>query len=238
MQAYRLLDILLPKARKRSASRPARCAAAATSAGWANMPNGRRGAAAWRSSPRSIPTAAAGDVAPPGGTEGRISTNPLCLGASDAGDPLVLDIGTSVVAEGKVRVAFKKVKQVPDGWLLDDQGKPTNDPGDLYNEPRGTILPFGGPQAYKGFGLGLLLDVLAGGLSGGHCSRPRRAVPGLGNAVVFILFDTSPLRRQRALLKETGNLANFVRGTPTRGRRRIDHAAGRSGTVEQTETAS
>ncbi|HEY8505072.1 MAG TPA: Ldh family oxidoreductase, partial [Gemmataceae bacterium] len=93
-------------------------------------------------------------VAPPGGTEGRISTNPLCVGAPTPGDPLVLDIGTSVCAEGKVRVAFQKGEPVPPGWLLDAAGRPTTDPGVLYNEPRGTILPIGGAQAYKGFGLG------------------------------------------------------------------------------------
>src|SRR5581483_6893819 len=73
-------------------------------------------------------------VAPPGGTEGRISTNPLCLGAPTAGAPVVLDIGTSVCAEGKVRVHFNKRQPVPEGWLLDSQGQPTTDPGVLYKE--------------------------------------------------------------------------------------------------------
>ena len=45
------------------------------------------------------------------------------------------------------------------------EGRPTTDPGVLYRDPRGTILPLGGPQAYKGFGLGLMLDVLCGGLT-------------------------------------------------------------------------
>jgi len=71
-------------------------------------------------------------VAPPGGTESRIGTNPLCLGAPTATDPLVLDIGTSVVAEGKVRVAYNKQVPAPEGWLLDEQGRPTTDPGVLY----------------------------------------------------------------------------------------------------------
>src|SRR5262249_28811393 len=61
-------------------------------------------------------------VAPPGGSEGRISTNPLCIGVPTGADPIVLDIGTSVCAEGKVRVAFNKGEKVPEGWLLDAQG--------------------------------------------------------------------------------------------------------------------
>src|SRR5439155_17451419 len=117
-------------------------------------------------------------VAPPGGTAGRIGTNPLCLAVpAGEGPPVVLDIGTSVCAEGKVRVAFNKGVPAPEGWLLDAAGQPTTDPGVLYREPRGTILPLGGNQAYKGFGLGLLLDMLAGGLSGAPCSRPAIGPP-------------------------------------------------------------
>src|SRR5262245_28621463 len=83
-------------------------------------------------------------VAPPGGIDARIGTNPLCLAVPTDGEPIVLDIGTSVCAEGKVRVAYNKGQRVPDGWLLDAQGRPTTDPGVLYREPRGSILPLGG----------------------------------------------------------------------------------------------
>src|SRR5688500_12534598 len=117
-------------------------------------------------------------VVPPGGTAGRISTNPICFGIPTTGEPVVLDFGTSVVAEGKVRVHFQKGEPVPDGWLVDHAGRPTTDPAVLYTDPRGSILPFGGPQSYKGFGLGLVLDLLAGGLSGGRCSHPEAPLPG------------------------------------------------------------
>src|SRR5439155_22247256 len=129
-------------------------------------------------------------VARPGGTQGRLSTNPLCIGAPTDGPPLVLDIGTSVCAEGKVRVCYQNGERVPEGWLLDAEGRPTTDPSVLYTEPRGTILPLGGAQAYKGFGLSLLLDALAGGLSGGDCSRPGAPWPA-GNTVLFVLLDTA-----------------------------------------------
>jgi uncharacterized oxidoreductase len=153
-------------------------------------------------------------VAPPGGTEGRLSTNPLCIGAPTPDAPLVLDIGTSVCAEGKVRVAFQKGEPVPEGWLLDSAGRPTTDPGVLYKEPRGTILPLGGAQAYKGFGLSLLLDALAGGLSGGDCSRPGAPWPA-GNTVLFILLDTARFGGREHFLAETGILTAFVRSCPT-----------------------
>src|SRR5262245_11670037 len=152
-------------------------------------------------------------VAPPGGAEGRISTNPICIGAPTTSAPLILDFGTSVVSEGKVRVAHQKGEQVPQGWLLDAHGRSTTNPGVLYSEPRGTLLPLGGAQAYKGFGLGLMLDVLAGGLSGGMCSQPG-AVVGAGNAVMFIVLDVRRFGGVDHFLKEAGGLAGFVRECP------------------------
>jgi uncharacterized oxidoreductase len=152
-------------------------------------------------------------VAPPGGKEPRIGTNPLCLGAPTVGDPVVLDIGTSVAAEGKVRVCFNKGQKAPDGWLLDPEGKPTNDPGVLYREPRGSILPLGGSQAYKGFGIGLLLDMFVGGLTGAPCSTP--GLPNMSaNAVLFIVLYISQFAGPDHFLKEVTNLAENIRACP------------------------
>ena len=96
-------------------------------------------------------------VAPPGGLEPRLGTNPLCVGVPTDAAPTVLDFGTSVAAEGKVRVHyFNGKKPVPEGWLLDHAGQPTTDPSVLYEAPTGSILPMGGSQAYKGFGLALV----------------------------------------------------------------------------------
>jgi uncharacterized oxidoreductase len=152
-------------------------------------------------------------VAPPGGTESRIGTNPLCLGAPTPGDPVILDIGTSVCAEGKVRVLFNKGLPAPPGWLLDERGRPTTDPGVLYREPRGTILPLGGAQAYKGFGIGLLLDMFVGGLSGAPCSNP--AAPNLSaNAVFFLVLDVDHFAGAEHFLREVSGLAALVRDCP------------------------
>jgi hydroxycarboxylate dehydrogenase B len=152
-------------------------------------------------------------VAPPGGKEARIGTNPLCIGAPTNSDPIVVDIGTSVVAEGKVRVAFNKGQPVPEGWLLDPDGKPTTDPGVLYKEPRGSILPLGGSQAYKGFGIGLVLDMLVGGLSGAPCSTP--GAPNMsGNAVFFLVLDIEQFAGAEHFLKEVSGLAASVKACP------------------------
>ena len=211
VQAHRLLDRLLDKARSLGV-------AAGTLSRCGHI--GRLGEYAERAAAEQMVLIATVNshgfgrrVAPPGGTEGRISTNPLCIGAPTAVDPIILDIGTSVCAEGKVRVAFQKGEPVPAGWLQDAQGRPTTDPGVLYREPPGTILPLGGDQAYKGFGLGLILDALAGGLSKGHCSRADVNVPA-GNAVVFILLSIRRFGGQEHFLNEASLLANFVRGCP------------------------
>lgn len=153
-------------------------------------------------------------VAPPGGTQGRISTNPICFGSPTPDQPLVLDFSTSVCAEGKVRVAHQKGSPVPTGWIQNSRGEPTTNPGDLYADPPGSILPFGGEQPYKGFGLGLMLDALAGGLSGGECSRPDRPMPGMANCVVFVLWNTALFGGSEMFLQTVGGLADFVRNTP------------------------
>ena len=153
-------------------------------------------------------------VAPPGGTEGRISTNPICLGAPTSADPVVLDFGTSVVAEGKVRVNFQRKEPAPDGWLIDSAGRPTTDPGVLYVEPRGSILPFGGAQTYKGFGLGLLLDLLCGGLSGGPCSNPTFPIAGRGNTALFVVFNPALFGGVEHFIQQTDGLTDYVRSCP------------------------
>jgi uncharacterized oxidoreductase len=154
-------------------------------------------------------------VAPPGGVEPRLGTNPLCIAAptNQAQEPIVLDFGTSVVAEGKVRVHQISNRPTPDGWLLDNHGRPTNDPALLYTHPPGSILPMGGQQAYKGFGLALVLDLVTGGLSGGR-SCHADALPSRGNNVVFIAFDPAHFVTTAAFKHNASELANYVRTTP------------------------
>lgn len=153
-------------------------------------------------------------VVPPGGTQGRISTNPICLGVPTTGAPVILDFGTSVAAEGKVRSHYQKNEPVPEGWLVDHAGQPTTNPAVLYTDPRGSLLPFGGAQTYKGFGLGLLLDLLAGGLSGGRCSNPGDPLAGIGNALVFAVFDPTAFGGVDHLLRQADDLTRYVRDCP------------------------
>lgn len=108
-----------------------------------------------------------------GGAHRRGGTNPLMI-AMPSGDPdapFVLDMATSVVAEGKLKVAVNAGKRVPDGWIVDGDGKPSNEPRDFYgtgeNAKQGALLPVGGPiGGYKGFGLNIAVEALSGILAG------------------------------------------------------------------------
>ncbi len=104
-------------------------------------------------------------AAPFGGTQRRLSANPIAAGVPVSnGPPIILDISTCMIAEGKIKVAFNKGVTVPDGCILDGEGRPTNDPNVFYASPPGAILPFGG---HKGYSLSVIADVLAGALTGG-----------------------------------------------------------------------
>ncbi len=111
-------------------------------------------------------------VSPFGGIERRMATNPICIGYPVAGrDPLVVDMTTSSVAEGKLRVAHAAGTPIPEGWILDKHGNPTTDPGDYYDG--GALQTMG---AHKGYGLSLAIDLLAGALTGGRTAGPDETV--------------------------------------------------------------
>jgi LDH2 family malate/lactate/ureidoglycolate dehydrogenase len=104
---------------------------------------------------------AAPSMAPWGGTSPMLGSNPICVAVPTGGDvDIVLDMASSVVARGKIRLAASKGEAIPVGWALDTQGLPTEDPAAAM---KGTLLPIGGP---KGYGLALVVDILAGVLTG------------------------------------------------------------------------
>lgn len=157
---------------------------------------------------------AARRVAPVGGTAPRLGTNPLAFGVPHEDGPLILDFGTSATAEGKVRVKKIAGQTCPDGWLLDSTGQPTNDPNSLYADPPGTIRPMGGDQAYKGFGLALMIEIFAGALTGGVTIR-ERPINQLGNCVFMLAVDPGQLCGRQHFASELGQLVHFVRDCPT-----------------------
>lgn len=178
-------------------------------------------------------------VAPPGGLEARISTNPLGLAVPTSGEPLVLDLSTSVVANGKVRAKLLAGEPCPPGWLQDANGNPTTDPAARFRENDGTLLPLGGEgHGYKGFGLGLLLDVLIGGLSGGSC--PPAAPDEIGtNNVLMVLWDSARFAGTSHFLGEADKLIDYVRWTPRKpGVDQITLPGDRSSAIRRERLAS
>src|SRR6201998_1834892 len=89
-------------------------------------------------------------VAPWRGTDARFSTNPVCIAipGPEANRAVILDMATSVVAMGKVRVARNKGEQMKAGILIDGEGRPTTDPGAMYRQPRGAVIAFGEQKGY------------------------------------------------------------------------------------------
>lgn len=106
-------------------------------------------------------------VAPFGGAQGRLGTNPLSFAAPTGGRPVLLDFSTSMAPEGRVRHFRQLGLTLPEPWLVDRDGRPSRDPADLYDhagDRAGAILPFGGTQGYKGYGLALMVGILASAL--------------------------------------------------------------------------
>ena len=113
-------------------------------------------------------------IAPFGGIDGRLSTNPIAFAAPRRNaNPILVDMTTSVVAEGKIRLAINQGVKVPEGWLIDGYGAPTTEPNDFKDDPPGAILPLGGDAGHKGYGLSIMVELLGGALSGQGCGGGR-----------------------------------------------------------------
>ncbi len=127
-------------------------------------------------------------VAPWGGTDRRLSANPIAAGIPAPGRaPLIVDMSTCVIAEGKIRVARNKGAPVPEGAILDGAGRPTTDPERFYADPPGAILPIAG---HKGYVLSVLVEALAGALTGGGSSHPGNpAADRVSNGMLSIFID-------------------------------------------------
>jgi hydroxycarboxylate dehydrogenase B len=143
-----------------------------------------------------------------------MSANPIAAGAPvPDGEPLVLDIATASVAEGKIRVARNKGGELlPEGSLLDAQGRPTRDPEVFYADPPGAILPFGG---HKGSGLAYFCEVLAGTLTGGGSSHPDNPdADHMLNNMLSLFFDPAAFGDTDAFATDLVRLAAWVKGSP------------------------
>ena len=152
-------------------------------------------------------------VAPHGGRDRRLSANPIAAGVALAGrTPIILDIATSVIAEGKIQIARNKAEKLPSGMVLDGHGVPTTEPEAFYADPPGAILPFGG---HKGSGLSFFCEVLAGSLSGGFASHPGSPTAArLVNNMLSLVFDPAAFGGAEAFAEDVARLAASVKSSP------------------------
>ena len=156
-------------------------------------------------------------VAPFGGGDGRFGTNPCCIGVPmGQRPPFVLDFATSRVAQGKMRVAYNKGEQVPSGYLIDEHGHPTTQPGVVVvpqsNGLFGALMTFG---EHKGFGMAVACELLGGAVTGnGTWHREadnRRAVL---NGMLTVLIDPVKLGTQDSFEQEAQAFSDWVKQSP------------------------
>ena len=156
----------------------------------------------------------AGLVAPYRGSDSRFSTNPICVAVPGTATqpPIVLDMATSEVAMGKVRVALNEGRRLPEPYVIDTQGRPTTDPAVMYADPRGSLLPFG---KHKGYGLAVIAELLAGGLSGGGTIQPENPrLNGVINNMTSFLVDPERLAGAGWLAREVDGFVRYLKESP------------------------
>src|SRR6476660_5310556 len=170
---------------------------------WAEM-----AAVAGQVSLHFLNTSGAQRVAPFGGSDRRLSTNPISIGIPvDDGDPVILDVTTSTVAEGKLMVAANKGESVPEGWIIDRDGAPTTDPKAFYDG--GALLTVG---AHKGSGLSIVTDLLAGAVSTGRSSDPDYVV--LRNNMLSIYIAPAVYAPDGWVTAEARRFVDWVKASP------------------------
>ena len=150
-------------------------------------------------------------VAPFGGREARLGTNPICIAMpSNLEAPFFVDIATSAAAAGKLKVAAARGEPVPGGWLVDRDGRATTDPGALAQG--GAVLPLGGQEGHKGYGLSTMVEILSGVLTGlGFGVNPD----GPHNDGVFMAaFRVDALRPLDGFRQEVTEFAEWLNATP------------------------
>ncbi len=143
-----------------------------------------------------------------GGKKRVLSTNPMAIAAPGSeGNSFLLDMATTVSAEGKLRVARSKGEQVPPGWIVDKEGRPTQNPADYY--AGGALLPMAG---HKGYGLSLFIELTCGLLSG-HGSA---ALPGYGggNGVFMLALDVEAFAPLSTFVAQEEELFDIMRAGP------------------------
>ena len=149
-------------------------------------------------------------VVPFGGREPRLGTNPICIAMpSNLEGPMFVDMATSAVAAGKLNLAAARGKSIPEGWLLDKDGNPTTNPADKAG---GAMLPLGGTEGHKGYGLSAMVEILSGVLTGlgfGHDPSGRH-----NDGCFMAVFDVGAFRPLDEFKQEVTDFAAYLKSSP------------------------
>ena len=149
-------------------------------------------------------------VAPFGGRDRRLGTNPISVGVpSNLEGTVLLDMATSAVAAGKVSLAVNRQEPIPSSWVIDKEGSPTTNPQDYFDG--GAILPLGADQGHKGYGLSFIVEILSGLLTGlGFGIDPQ----GRHNDGCFIaVFNVASFRPLEKFKSEVDAFTRFVKSS-------------------------
>jgi len=153
-------------------------------------------------------------VVPHGGMTAFITPNPIAAGLPTSGDPILIDVSTSITSMGFTRQRLEAGEKLPGAWAIDAAGNATDDPAALWTEPKGALLPLGGLDAgHKGFGLGLMIEALTAGLSGfGRADPPE----GWGATVFVQVLDPEAFAGLAAFRRQMDHIAATARTTRPR----------------------
>lgn len=150
-------------------------------------------------------------VAPFGGRAPRYSTNPIAIGIPTDGTPILIDTSTSSTTNRMIERTRRSGGRLARERLVDNTGRPSDDPEAFYADPPGAIMPAGGlDQGHKGFAFAILVEALTSGLSGVGRADGTAAV---GSNVFLQLIDPQAFGGLEAFRRETGFFAEYCRDT-------------------------
>ena len=153
-------------------------------------------------------------VAPHGGTDSRLSTNPMVFAvpATDENPPFVLDMATSRIAMGKARVAMMREEKLPLGYVIDPDGQPSQDPSVMWADPHGALMPLG---EHKGYGLAMVCEFFAGMLTGGGTLQPENQTSDTTtNNMLAIMMDPNRFVENSYMKHEVDAMIAYAKGSP------------------------
>ncbi len=153
-------------------------------------------------------------VAPHGGRREVFTPNPLAAAWPTAGEPVILDVSMSITTNGLTKRLHTEGRRFPGPWALTAEGEPTDDPGALYTNPPGTLLPMGGvDHGHKGYAFALLVEALTGALAGHGRADPGE---GWGASVYLQVMNPACFGGVEEFRRQAEHVAAACRATPPR----------------------